>query len=1195
MITYMTKTKSFILLFCMLAAACVHAEQTLDGPTSTLTEDTDERRDEDQDPAASMDPIAIPSMGAGDFWDYFDPDAEFSDDPNAVLGAFEIAPGFEVNLFASEPMIENPIQMAWDNAGRLWVVCSPTYPQLDPGQEYSDYIAVLEDTDGDGQADRRTIFADGLLVPTGIEFGDGGVYIANVPDLLFLADTDGDLKADIRQTVLSGFGTEDNHQAISAFVWGPGGNLYFGSGRFVRTQVETPYGVVRADDGVVFEFQPRKRKLDRYVYGGSINHWGHNFDRWGQDFQTDGAWEGIWWLAPGQVPIHARERVPSAANIDTSTAGSEIVSGSHLPEDMQGILVMNDFRPRTVERHRLIDDGAGFRSTEILPPLIVSSEEYFRPVDVKMGPDGAIYVLDWHNALIGHLQYGFRDSRRDHTHGRVWRITAKDRPLVAKPRIADAPIAQLLENLKASENYTRHKSRRELYDRDAREVASALAGWVAALDIDDAGYELNRLEALWTYQTIDLVEPDLLRAVMQSEEPRARAAATRVLRYWREEIPDTLELLEAQVGDEHPRVRLEAVVALGHLRSARSIEVATRALDRPMDRHLEYSLRLVANALESVWLPAYEAGELRFNGNAAHEAFAVEALRSEGAVKPLLDLLRTGQIPASRRTAVTVRIINEGTPDALSELFRLSFEEFDRFDAAALAEILAAFTDAARHRGVIPPSDPEGFSPWNLEQIEKLLDHNDSLVRHELIRLLGAWKLSGKREMLERLARRGSAGERVAAIDAVAYLGGQQSIDYLANLSAPGNEVAVRAAAVSGLAILDLSLAASRAADVLASDPGLDPIPLLDPFLEMRGGAEALGSVLATVEIPEDVAKRALRHVNAVGRQEPELVNALLEWANMFVPVTDLSDSEMSAMVQEVETQGNAARGESVFRRTDLTCFNCHAISGGGSNLGPDLNAVGTSSPLDYIIEAILMPNKIIKEDYVAVAITTTTGMFHVGIVQNRNEDEITLRDALRDDIVISSELVDEIRETSSLMPTGLTSSLTHDELLDLVRFLSELGKPGPYASSDVPLARRWRVLASLPKEFAEASAQDLDAIVADNETLAWIPAYSTVAGVLPVDDLVPLGSDAVAYATTQVDVSNGGNLTLKLNASRGLTLWIDGNRVPGDDEVLLEWGLGMHSVTFGIDLSTRGDMGLRAEFGTAAGSSAQFQVLGGR
>ena len=138
------------------------------------------------------------------------PQPHDSSDPEVEWEQFIVAPGYEVSLFAAEPMLANPVQMAWDTSGRLWVLCSPTYPQLEPGEEPRDFLVILEDKDENGRADRHTVFADGLLVPTGFEFGDGGVYVANQPDLLFLADTDGDDRADVRKTLLSGFGTEDN-------------------------------------------------------------------------------------------------------------------------------------------------------------------------------------------------------------------------------------------------------------------------------------------------------------------------------------------------------------------------------------------------------------------------------------------------------------------------------------------------------------------------------------------------------------------------------------------------------------------------------------------------------------------------------------------------------------------------------------------------------------------------------------------------------------------------------------------------------------------------------------------------------------------------------------------------------------------------------------------------------------------------
>ena len=178
-------------------------------------------------------------------------------------------------------------------------------------------------------------------------------------------------------------------------------------------------------------------------------------------------------------------------------------------------------------------------------------------------------------------------------------------------------------------------------------------------------------------------------------------------------------------------------------------------------------------------------------------------------------------------------------------------------------------------------------------------------------------------------------------------------------------------------------------------------------------------------------------------------------------------------------------------------------------------------------------------------------------------------------------------------MPAGLTVTLTRGELLDLVRFLSELGKPGQYEGSSAALARRWRVLVSLPQ--GAAADEELDAIGAADTALAWAPAYSTVAGILPVAALVAVQGESVAFAHTQVDVSTSGFLTLVLNSPRGLRLWVDGGPAPADDESLLELEQGVHTLVFRIDLAERGDLGLSVEFSPAVGSSARFQPMRGR
>lgn len=190
--------------------------------------------------------------------------------PAEELATFQLAPGYEANLFASEADgIANPIQMRWSTDGKLYVISTPLYPQIEPGQQPDDRIIVLEDADGDGKADHSHVFADGLFLPQGLELGDGGVYVGSGPDLLHLRDTDGDGRADERQLVLSGFGNGDTHQLINNFIWGPGGGLFFCQGLHIYSRIETPWGIERLDTCGVWRLSPRRLRLDPFFWRGS--------------------------------------------------------------------------------------------------------------------------------------------------------------------------------------------------------------------------------------------------------------------------------------------------------------------------------------------------------------------------------------------------------------------------------------------------------------------------------------------------------------------------------------------------------------------------------------------------------------------------------------------------------------------------------------------------------------------------------------------------------------------------------------------------------------------------------------------------------------------------------------------------------------------------------------------------------------
>src|SRR5213596_3293468 len=393
--------------------------------------------------------------------------AAYADDPAAELASLQVADGFAVNLFASEKDgVIKPIQMRFDARGRLWVIGSTVYPQLEPGQVPNDKLLILEDTNGDGRCDKTTVFADGLMIPTGIELGDGGAYIGHGTELLFLKDTDGDDKADERGVVLRGFGTGDNHQNINSFLFGPGGELWFSQGLHIRSQVETPWGIMRLEQAGIWRLRPRLLKLEGF-YGSEHepqNPWGFVFTDWAEPIVLAGNNSSPIYPVPGLVLNH-RDAPPPLIWINGNgrkVSGGDIVGTAHFPAGWQGALIVGGYINNAVWALKIRDDG-GFR-LEDLPPLIRSSSRNFRPVDAKFGPDGALYICDWYNPIIGHYQASFRHPDRDKTHGRIWRVTAKGRSLTKPPALANSTIPELLDYLKSSDRWTRQFARRVLAD-----------------------------------------------------------------------------------------------------------------------------------------------------------------------------------------------------------------------------------------------------------------------------------------------------------------------------------------------------------------------------------------------------------------------------------------------------------------------------------------------------------------------------------------------------------------------------------------------------------------------------------------------------------------------------------------------------------------------------------------------------------
>lgn len=541
--------------------------------------------------------------------------------PSDELAAFRIDPRFEVNLFASEeefPEIACPISLRWDAKGRLWVSCSTTYPHVYPGQEPNDKIVILEDTDQDGRADKSTVWAEDLHIPLSFELYEDGIFVSEEPHLSLLRDTDGNGKADTRELVSTGYGTEDSHHALHDFVWTPDGELMFRESIFHHSQVETPYGPVRAKNSSWFQYRPTTQKLVAFGAYPNTNPWGVTFDDWGNHVASHPIFATAFHATNPPYPDqHPRaDRIPAYSGV----CGHEFVDFPMWPEEMQGGFVKVRYKPTNrVEIHRWTEQDDHF-AEEYVGDLIFSENLSFIPVDLKYGPRGAMYVCDWYNPIKGHAQYALRDPRRDRTSGRIWRIVPKGVELQGPPTIAGATIEQLLANLERREYRYRYWSKRELRDsHSAGEVLAAMDAWLAGLDPKSERFRHHQVEALWLARSLGASRPELLREVLNCDNHHARAAATRMLRYpagetgrslWQAGLADnglsldeTLTELQARAADENGIVRTEAVNAASYIGTREALEAILPVFERAMGDHLSYATTcaLGSEALAKHW------------------------------------------------------------------------------------------------------------------------------------------------------------------------------------------------------------------------------------------------------------------------------------------------------------------------------------------------------------------------------------------------------------------------------------------------------------------------------------------------------------------------------------------------------------------------------------------------------------------
>lgn len=944
--------------------------------------------------------------------------------PDEAVAAMTVQDGFAVKAFAAEPMITQPMAFCWDDRGRMWIAENRDYESRGKGFSNSgdSRILILEDTDRDGVADSRKVFLEGVAFPAGIAVGNGGLWLGAPPNLLFVPDKDSDDKADMDdiEVRLTGWGIRDRHETLNSFHWGPDGWLYGCQGFATPSKVGKPMdkgrifkkgepfpekiefdGPAVDINGGVWRYHPTKDRFEVVAHGFS-NPWGIDYNAKGQLFITACVIPHLWHVIPGGIYhrqggshfnpyIYSDIRTIADHDHLSAHGGARIYQSDSFPAQFQGQLIMANLHEHAVLVDKLEPSGSGYIGRHS-PNLLEANNAQWIGFGIEIGPDGNVYVLDWHDADICGKEVLQKET------GRVFRIAPKES--LAKDwkgrydDLTKLKDAELVELQKSPSSWHARRARVILQGRAAsgklaQETHSSLLKMVA----DSKSSEDLRLQALWALHVTGGTTADRLLALLEDKEPHLRAWAIQLLCEDNAPPASALELFAGMAkNDPSPVVRLYLAAALQRL---------------PIEQRWPIAAGLVAHAEDSA---DHNLPKMLW--------FAIEPMVAKDSARAL-DMVAAGKLPILQNYAAR-RAAQVSAHGAVVTLLARTP------DAAVQKEFLVGMLDGLGGGGKQIPA-PEGWAVA-YEKLKSSADHSIVQAAQQLALRFGDDTATAT--MLAAVSdAKIDAEQRRQAIRGLAA---QRNPRLAPKLTALLDDDALRLEAIRAIAAFDDEAMAGELLKRYDRFSVGDKLAAVQTLAARPKSGWLLAQAIKSENIPRtDIPAYIPRQLHRV------VGSGFLE---IWGPVDELPEAKAKALekyrkllTDDAVKAADPHRGKEVFAKA---CAVCHTMYGKGGNVGPDITG-SNRADLNYILDNMLNPSAEIPEGYQLNVVTTRDGRNVSGMVGSETDSQLILRQVAGGNVTIDKpDIQSRERLKVSMMPEGLLSTLKDDEVVALIRYL---------------------------------------------------------------------------------------------------------------------------------------------------------------